>query len=193
MSEQQSSPALQATVQEVQAWFPGNDALQRAIDKLTLAGWDRAQLSIPEEAAFRDPTTATPSDVSEAPDTPIDHQQIRTLNTGMAGYAGAVVAAGAAIATGVGAAVAVPVAAAAGIGAAALSEGIGQVADQAQVSDYNRRGTAGTLVLAVHVRDQGQADEAMRILRENGATEVKPVTRTDEALTGGVSASGWTG
>lgn len=194
MSESaKQGPALSGTVQEVQGWFPNNDTLQAAIDKLTLAGYDRADFSIPEEQAFTDPAAVTPNEGAEAPSTPIDHQQIRTMNTGMAGYAGATIAAGAVVATGGAAALAVGAAAAAGLGVAAVSAGIGQAADKAQVDEYDRRGAAGTLMLAVHVTDQGKADQVSQIMRENGAMETKPVTRGDEALTAGVSASSWTG
>jgi len=193
MSEQKSGPALEATVQEVQGWFPNNDAIQAAISKLALARYDRSDFSIPEEQAFKNPADSTPTESAQAPSTPVDHQQIRTMNTGMAGYAGATIAAGAVVATGGAAALAVGAAAAAGLGVAAVSEGIGQAANQAQVNEYDRRGAAGTLVLAMHVTDQSQADEVARIMRESGASRTKPITRTDEALTAGVSASSWTG
>ena len=186
-------PALSATVQEIQGWFPGNDALQAAISKLALARYDRSDFSLPEEQVFTNPAASTLSDSAEAPQTPVDHQQIRTLNTGMAGYAGATIAAGAVVATGGTAALAIGAAALAGAGVAALSTGVGQAANQAQVDEYNRRGAAGTLMLAVHVTDQGQADEVAGIMRANGATQTKFITRTDEALTAGVSASSWTG
>ena len=186
-------PALSATVQEVQGWFPSNAAIQGAIGALSLARYDRSDFSVPEEAAFANPQGATVSDLSEAPQTPIDHQQIRTMNTGMATYAGATIAAGLVLGTGGAAAPAVIAAAAAGLGAAGVSTGIGAAADQAQVAEYDRRGAAGTLVLAVHVEDQAQAGEVVRLMRENGATETKVVTRADEAVTAGVSASGWTG
>lgn len=193
MSEQNDSPALQQTVQEVQGWFPGDAALQAALGKLELAGYDRAELSLPEEQVVADPAAATPNEGATAPSDAVDKQQVRTMATGMAGFAGAAAAAGAAVATGVGIPVAIGAAAAAGIGAAAVSEGTGQAVDQVQVAERNRRGAAGTLVLAVHVTDQTKAGQVAQIMRENGATQTKLVTRADEALTAGVSASSWTG
>lgn len=194
MSESaKQGPALSGAVQEVQGWFPDDASLQVALGKLTLAGYDRADFSLPEEQVLANPAAATPNESAQNPDSAIDHQQIRTLNAGMAGYTGATIAAGAVVATGGAAAVAIGAAAAAGLGVMAVSEGIGKGAEQAKVDERNRRGAAGTLVLAVHVTDQASADRAAQAMRESGATQTKLVTRSDEALTAGVSASSWTG
>ncbi len=194
MSENaKEGPALSATLQEVQGWFPNDAALQGALGKLTLAGYDRADFSLPEEQVLTNPAAATPDEGAAAADTSIDRQQIRTMNAGMAGYTGATIAAGAVVATGGAAALAIGAAAAAGLGATAVAQGIGHAAEQAQVAERDRRGAAGTLVLAVHVADQAQGDQAAQIMRENGATETRLITRADEALTAGVSASSWTG
>ena len=194
MSENaKQGPALAEAIQEVQGWFPNDAALQAAIGKLTLAGYDRADFSLPEEQVLANPATATPNEGATAADTPIDRQQIRTMNAGMAGYTGATIAAGAVVATGGAAAVAIGAAAAAGLGATAAAQGLGHAAEQAQVAERDRRGAAGTLVLAVHVKDQTQGEQAAQIMHANGATETKVITRADEALTAGVSASSWTG
>ena len=182
-----------ATVQEVQGWFPDDATVRAALDKMMDAGYDRAAFSLPEEQVLASPSSATPGESADAQETSVDHQQLRAMNAGMAGYTGATIAAGAVIATGGAAAAAIGAAAAAGLGATAVSQGIGRAAEQAQADERNRRGAAGTLVLAVHVRDQAQADQAAQMMRENGATETKLITRTDEALTAGVSASSWTG
>ena len=185
--------ALAEAIQEVQGWFPNNAALQAALDKMLDGGYTRSDFSLPEEQVVGRPSEATPTESTGAQETSVDNQQIRTMNAGMAGYAGATIAAGAVVATGGAAALAVGAAAAAGLGATAVSQGVGHAAEQAQADKMDRRGAAGTLVLAVHVKDQTQADQAALIMRENGATETKLVTRADEALTAGVSASSWTG
>ena len=194
MSEMsQGNQAPSGAVQEVQGWFPDDATLQEALSQLERAGHDRAEFSLPEEQVLVDPNSTTPHVESQAAEGSVDRQQIRTLNTGMAGYAGATIAAGAAVASGVGIPVAIGLAAAAGAATVATSTGIGAAAAQAQVDERNRRGAAGTLVLAVQVADQAQADQATQIMQQAGATRTKLVAGTDEALTAGVSASSWTG
>ena len=194
MSEDaKEGPALSGTVQEVQGWFPGNDSLQAAIAKLALEHYDRSDFSLPEDQGRERPSASARDDDAEAPETPTTHQQFRTMGTGMASYAGAVIAAGVVIATGGVAALAAGAAVAAGLGAAAVSEGIGKAAYQSHVDEYNRHGAAGTLVLAVHATTQAQAGEVTRIMRENGATKTKLITHAGEALKAGIDASSWTG
>lgn len=186
-------PAQSGTVQEVQGWFPDNKSLQAAIAELALERYDRTDFSLPEGKAVTNPSAAMPGEGAAAPETPIDHQQFRTMGTGMAGYAGAVIAAGIVVASGGAAALVAGLAAAAGLGAAAISEGIGKAAYQSHVDEYDRHGAAGTLVLAVHATTQAQADEVTRIMRENGASKTKLVTHAGEAITAGIRASSWTG
>jgi len=183
-------PALKDTVHEVQGRFPNDAALQDALGRLTLAGYDRADFSLPEEQPS---TASTPNEGADNPTDQTDKAQLRTMGTGMAGFAGAAAIGGATIATGGAAAVAAAAAAAVGLGAAALAEGVGRAADQATIDERNRRGLAGTLVLAVRTRSPEQADEVTRLMREAGASDVSPVTRTDQVLTRGVSAASWTG
>lgn len=191
MSEsEKEGPALSGTVQEVQGWFPGNAALQAAIAALALARYDRSDFSLPGGQAVANPAA---NEGEPAPETPIDHQQIRTMGTGMAGYAGGAIAAVVVVATGGAAALTAVAAVAAGLGAAAVSGGIGKAAYQSHVDEHDRSGAAGTLVLAVHATTQVQAGEVARIMRENGATRTKLITHAGEALTAGVNASSWTG
>ncbi len=184
-------PALSESVQEVQGHFPTDAAMQDALSRLTLAGYDRADFSLPEEQPAG--THTTPNEGAENPTDDIDKSQLRTMGTSMAGYAGAAAVAGATIATGGAAGVAALAAAAIGVGTAAAANAAGQVADQASVENRNRRGAAGTLVLAVRAGSAEQANQVMQLMREAGASAVEPVTRTDEALTRGVSAASWTG
>ncbi len=194
MSESaKEGPALSGTVQEMQGWFPNNDSLQAAIAKLALERYDRSDFTLPEDQGRARSSASMPDEGTEVPETPIDHQQMRTMGTGMASYAGAVIAAGVVVATGGAAALAAGVAAAAALGAAAVSEEIGKAAYQGHADEYDRHGAAGTLVLAVHATTQAQADEVAQIMRENGASQTKLITHAGEALTAGINASSWTG
>ncbi len=72
----------QQGILEVQGWFPGDDALQVTISGLRSAGYVRADASLPEDQAGSKPGEDASGPTQE------DHQQMRTMNTGMAGYAG---------------------------------------------------------------------------------------------------------
>ena len=185
-----AGPALQDSVQEVQGHFPNDAALQDALSRLTLAGYDRADFSLPEEQTTALPT---PNESQNAATDDIDKTQLRTMASGMAGFAGAAAVAGATIATGGAAGVATLAATAIGAGMMAATTGAGKAVDQADVDERNRKGAIGKLILAVRTRSEAQAQQVMQIMREAGAGEASPITRTDEALTRGVSAASWTG
>ena len=187
MSETSSGAAPHQDILEVQGWFPGNDALQATIHGLRSAGYVRADASLPVDQAG-----SRPGEDASGP-TPEDRQQMRTLNTGMAGYAGGVLAAAVAVASGVGLPVAAGAALVAGLGSGGIMERIGHAVQRKQVHERDRQGAAGTLVLAMHVADQGHADEVTRIMRESGATLTKLVTSADQAMTSGISSASWTG
>ncbi len=186
MSEQsgKEGPALAGSVAEVQGWFPSDAALQEALSKLTLAGYDRADFSLPEDH----PAVATPTESADNPVDSIDKQQVRTLTSGMAAAGAGMAVAGVVLTGGVALA-----AAAAGLGAAAIASGTGVAVDGTQIQHRNDLGAAGHLVLAVRTDKPGQADQAEAIMRETGATHTSKVTRADTALTAGVSAASWTG
>jgi hypothetical protein len=186
-----AGPTLQDEVHEVQGRFPNDAALQAALGQLTLAGYDRAEFSLPEEQT--DLAATTPNEGQNAATDSIDKAQVRTMASGMAGFAGAAAVAGATIATGGAAGVATLAATAIGAGMAAAATGIGKAVDLADVDERNRRGALGQLILAVRTRSDAQAQQVMQIMREAGAGEVSPITRTDDALTRGVSSAAWTG
>ena len=184
-------PALAEAVAEVQGVFPNDDTMQDALSQLTLAGYDRADFSLPEEQHAR--ASATPTEGAENPTDDTDKAQLRTLGTSMAGYAGAVAVAGAVIATGGAALLAVGGAAAVGAGTAVAANAAGQAADKATTDERNRRGAAGTLILAVRTTTQAQAEQVIGIMQKSGATKATPVERGAGELTAGVSAASWTG
>ena len=67
----------------MQGWFPNDATLETTINALRGAGYVWADASLP-----KDPTDPAPGEDASAP-TAQDHQQMRTLTAGMAGYAGA--------------------------------------------------------------------------------------------------------
>ena len=183
-------PVLNDQVQEVQGRFPTDAALQDALGRLTLLGFDHADFSLPDPNA---PDT-TPDQGAEAATDDIDKTQLRTMASSMTGASAASLVAGALVATGgVAAGVVAGAAAAAAVSAAAATTGAGVVADQANAAKRDRLGAAGKLILAVRTRTDEKAQQAMEAMRQAGAQDVNPVTRVADAMTRGVSASSWTG
>ena len=180
-------PALTTHAQELQGRFPNDAAMQDAISRLTLLGFDRADFSIPDPDAAQTPDAAAPAPSA------IDSTQVRTMASGMTGTA-AGIAVGAAVATaGLAAPLVAAVAGVSAIGAVAATTGIGVTADQAGVAARDQLGAAGKLVLAVRLRDAASAQPAEAAMRDAGALDVTPVGQVDDALTRGVSAASWTG
>ncbi len=100
---------------EAQAVFPSDAALQEAISQLDVAGYDRADLSLPH--VVTPAAQATPEQGAENPDSDEDNRQMRTLHASGAGSAAALLAAGVVIGSGGAAAPAVAAAVGAGAGA----------------------------------------------------------------------------
>lgn len=186
-----AGPSNAATVREVQGVFPDDAAMQGALSQLTLAGYDRADFSLPEEQPADQP--ATPNESADPATDDADRRQLRTMGASMAGYAGAVAVAGATLATGGAAGLAAAAAAAVGIGTGAAASSAGQAADAAQVEARNQRGREGRLILAVRTTTPEQADQVIGLMRQAGATKTNAVERADQALTAGVSSTSWTG
>ncbi len=190
-SSAKAGPDQEATVREVQGVFPDDDTMQGALSQLTLAGYDRADFSLPEEHDAN--AVATPNETAEPATDDADKRQLRTMGTSMAGYAGAVAAAGATLATGGAAGLAVAAAAAVGIGTGAAANATGQATDKAQVEARNQRGREGRLILAVRTTTPEQVEQVKGLMQQAGATRTEAVTRVDQTLTTGVSSAGWTG
>jgi hypothetical protein len=172
---------------EVQAIFPSDAALQEAMSKLALAGYDRADLSLPHTTPPG--AEATPEQGADNPEMDVDKQQMRTLHASGAGSAAALLAAGVVIGTGGAAAPAVAAAVAAGAGGALLTEAGSHVADAAQHDSREAAARAGRLVLAVRLRDEKRTEDALDIMRRAGATRAEAVRRVDNAI----DAASWTG
>ena len=197
MSDEISSkpgPSLPEAVQEVQGVFPSDAALQDAVAKLTLAGFDRADLSLPATA----PTAgeATPDMGAAPPTTDTDLRQARTMGTSMAGTIGAFAAAGATIATGGAAGVAIAAAAAVGAGSALAAKAAGDAAIRVEGNAREDAAKAGQLVLAVHAATAERRGVAEEIMRAAGASNVAAIERASGTLSRidtGVNSTGWTG
>jgi hypothetical protein len=183
-------PTLNPSVQEVQGVFPSEASMEAAIAKLTLSGFDRAALSLPQ--THPTPGMATPEQGADTPITDTDIRQARTMGTSMAGTIGAFAAAGVVVATGGAAAVAAVAAAAVGAGAALTANAAGNVADAVKTEGRAEAAAAGTLVLSVAAPDAAQQTLAEQIMRDAGATKVAAVERTNSAITG-IDSTGWTG
>lgn len=190
-----SSPALEVSIQEVQARFPDDAALQGALEQLGFVGYDRADFSLPEDQAASG--LGTSNDGSESPADNADHQQLRTMGSSMAGTAAAFALAGATIATGGAAGVAALGAAAVGVGATAAASAAGSAfeksEDHAGVKERDQRGAEGVLLLAIRTQGEAQVRQVTEIVRAAGAIDVHPIARSEVALTAGISSASWTG
>jgi hypothetical protein len=194
MSEQTSSkpgPTLNESVEEVQGIFPSDAAMQDAIAKLTLAGFDRADFSLPTTRPAA--SEATPNQGAADPMTDVDMRQARTMGTSIAATVGALAAAGATIATGGAAGAVIAVAAAVGAGSGYAASTIGTAAKDSQEADRNAAARAGELVLAVHAATAEKQASASHIMQASGASTVATIARTTAVTEPAIDSSGWTG
>ncbi len=164
-------PSLTEAVDEVRGIFPSDSALQDAISRLSMAGFDRADISIPD-AAPTSAAAATPDQGAENPNTEDDSRQARTLHTSMAASVGAMAAAGVVIATGGAALPAVVAAVAGGAGLGAITQGVTGAADAVQHGTREEAASRGELVLSVRLRDPAQRSAAENAMGQAGATRV---------------------
>jgi len=170
-----SGPSLPDSLVEVRGRFASDAALQDAIGRLTLLGFDRSALSVP--AAAPDAAHATPEAGAGAPNTEADERQLRTLGSSAAGVAAAMAGAAAVVATG-GAAV-LAVAAAAGAGLASGGAAYAAIGG-ADVTDHAGREAAasrGDLVLAVRIAAPAQRAAAEDAMRAAGARNIETINR----------------
>ena len=184
-----NQPALSDDIQELQASFPTDAALQTAIGRLELAGFDHADLSLPDLNAAVD----TPDSADAATDG-VDRVQLRTMASGMAGTAAGMVAAGVIVATG---GLATPVIAAVGgasaLGTIALTSGANAAKESADMKARDELGAAGKLILAVRIRSADWREKAIAVFQETGATAITAIEDADQAKTRGTSSASWTG
>jgi hypothetical protein len=156
---------------EVSATFQTSEAMQEAMNKLSLAGFDRADLSLPDKDAPVE--QATPEAGAQTPDTPEDAQQARVVHTSTAASAAAIAAAGLTVATG-GAAlpvIAATVLAGAVVGGATFA--VSTLANSTTQADRDRKAASGILVLSARAPTREKQAEAEAILRATGGTDIQ--------------------
>jgi hypothetical protein len=170
-----NGPVLNDAISEVQGIFPTDAALQEAVAKLTLAGFDRAALSLPHASPHT--AEATPEQGTAPLGTETDTRQMRTLLSSTAGASGALIAAGVTVATGGAAGVVIAAAAAGGLLAGGATSAASSAVGDAQKDGRDKSAADGTLVLAVHAPTPEAAAKAEAALHAAGATSVARVVR----------------
>ncbi len=174
-----AGPAISSEINEVYGMFASDAAMQDAVARLTQAGFDRADLSLP--AADNSAATATPEQGAAILTTDTDMRQVRTMGASMAGTAAAFAAAGMTIATGGVAALAIGAAVVAGGSVAALVETAGGAVGNAQHASRDAAAARGELVLSARTINPERVDRATSLMQAAGATKVAAVTRERSA------------
>jgi hypothetical protein len=160
-----------SNLRQVRATFATADSMQDAVGKLSISGFDRADISRPSPVGADNPLAAE----SQPAFTEEDSRQSRTLGASTAGAAAALAAVGVTIATGGAAAPAVAAAVVAGGaagGATFLAHGASNRLEQ---DDRDAQAAAGDLVLTVRTPTDAKQAKAEAILREAGATNIETI------------------
>jgi hypothetical protein len=157
-------------VYEVRAIFHSSDAMQHAISQLTLHGFGRADLSLPDIA----PTLErAPLDAgAKAADADDDAQQGRTLGTGTTAAVGAMAAAGITVATGGAAGFAIAAAAAVGSLLGGATYAVTSVVNAHEHTDREDKAATGSLILSARAPTAEKRAQAEMILRSSGGTDI---------------------
>jgi hypothetical protein len=169
MSEAKAGPPI-GEIHEVRATFATPEAMQDAVSRLEMSGFDRADLSLPETMPPAE--YATPEAGAKPADTEADARQARTLHTSGVAAVAALAAGGAVIATG---GAIVPAVAAAVVGggvAGGAVHAISSAVNSEEQEDRERKAATGTLVLSVRAPNTVKRNEAETILSASGATSV---------------------
>lgn len=162
-------------LREVRGTFRDPDAMEQAIEKLEVSGFDRADLSLPEVAPPVE--RATPEHGAKPADTEADARQARTLHTSGAAVAVGMAAAGVVVATGGATAPAVAAALVGGGLAGGAAYALSSASNQGEQEDRERRAATGTLMLSVRATTAEKRGEAVAILRAVGAIDVEELDR----------------
>ena len=162
-----------ATLREVRATFARSDQMQDAVSKLSMSGFDRADLSLPSPDFVQG--TETPEAGTKPAATEDDSRQVRTLGASTAATVAAMAAAGVTVATGGAALPAVAAAIVAGGAAGGSVFAIGKSASNSEQVDRDDKAASGELVLTVRTPTEAKRSEAEGILRAAGATNIELV------------------
>ena len=160
-----------ATLREVRATFASPAQMQDAVSRLSMSGFDRADLSLPSPGLLAG--AETPEAGTKPASTEADARQARTLGASTAAAAAALAAVGITVATGGAAAPAVAAAVVAGGAAGGTVFAAHGASNQIEQEDRDIRAAEGDLVLAVRATTEVKRSEAEAILRAAGATEVE--------------------
>ncbi len=151
--------------------FRDTDAMQRAVARLEISGFDRADLSLPE--VMPPAERATLEQGAKPVDTEEDARQTRTLHVSGAAAAVALAASGAVVASG-GAAVPAVAAALLGGGAAGgVAYTLSSASNADEQMDRERKAASGNLILSVRAPSAEKRAEAQSILRAAGGMELE--------------------
>lgn len=162
-------------IREAVAVFDSPDALERAVDDLTIAGFERRELSLMAgDDTLRERLGAVPSDIEAMkhdPATPRqsyvapeDEGNAKGIAIGVPAYVGAVLASGAVLATGGTALAAAAMAAAAGAGGGALGGVFASWLGDKRSEPLRQHMDKGGILLWVHVTDGAREAQAVEIL-----------------------------
>jgi len=165
-----AGPAI-GELHEVDGVFDDSGRMDAAVNRLLLAGFHRADLSVPEPNPPVE--RSTPESSAEPAYTEDDAVAARTLHTSGIASATGLLAAGLVVATG---GAALPAFAAA-LGAAALAGGaifgVTKLTDAQEQNTRDVRAAEGRLLLAVRTPNAAQRAQAETILRDCGAVEIR--------------------
>lgn len=162
-----------SAVHEVRGSFAASELMQDAIRQLSLAGFDRADLAVPEAAPPA--ARSTPESGALEADTDDDARQARTLHTSTAAAVAALAGAGITVATGGAAAPAVAAALIAGSAVGGATYAVSSAANEQEQVELDVRAALGKLILSVRTPTEAKRSQAESILRSAGATEIEVV------------------
>jgi len=165
-------PAI-GRIHEVHGIFSNTEQMQEAIQQLSVSGFDRADLAVPEAAP--PPERSTPESGALPADTDQDARQARTMHTSTAAAMAALAGAGITVATGGAAAAAVAAAAAAGAAVGGATFAVSSAVNEQEQAELDTRAALGRLILSVRAPTETKRAEAEAILRSTGATDIQVV------------------
>ncbi|HUB13121.1 MAG TPA: hypothetical protein VMB34_14310 [Acetobacteraceae bacterium] len=165
-----TGPAI-GGMHEVRGSFTSSERMQEAIQQLSVSGFDRADLAVPELAP---PTErSTPESGAMPADKEDDARQARTMHTSTAAAMAALAGAGITVATGGAAAPAVAAAVAAGAAVGGATYAISTAANSQEQAELDARAAVGRLILSVRAPTEAKRVAAEGILHSAGATDIQ--------------------
>ncbi|WP_428484985.1 hypothetical protein [Rhodopila sp.] len=167
------NPSGVSNLREVRATFSDPQHMQDAVSKLSLSGFDRADLTLPTQGHSLD--EAASESATKPASTGVDAQQARALGGGTVGAAVALAAAGITIATGGAAAPAIAAAVVAGGAAGGATTAVIGAGSGAEQQAREAQAAEGGLMLSVRTRTAANVAEATNILRAAGATNIETI------------------